>query len=136
MSGAALELDHVNVRTGNLDRQLAFYVQALGLIPRPNPESSRRGWWLGSDSRIFLHLIEDDSALLPASPQLEHIGFRVSETSGLLEKLDEQGIEFRVSVHQGGATIRIHLRDPDGNRLHVDAPAPSPGLPALPRTAG
>jgi catechol-2,3-dioxygenase len=115
-----IQLDHVNIRTANLDRLSRFYVEVLGLILSENPDQARRGHWLGCGGRPILHLVESDVAAPSPSPQLEHFGLLAMDVDEVLARLASSGVSYNVVRSDDTATLRIHLRDPDDNRLHID----------------
>jgi len=67
-------LDHVNIRTANLDAMVAWYRDMLGLETGPRPGFAFPGAWLYAGEHAIVHLIGRDVA--PAGPQqdlhLEH----------------------------------------------------------------
>lgn len=114
-------LDHVNVRTANLERLLAFYTNDLGLRATAT-HAARRGYWLGIESGIVLHLIEADATDRADRPQIEHFGFRAEGLADFLERLRGRGTDYRLDPIAEQGVARLQLRDPDGNRLHLDFP--------------
>ncbi|WP_430736771.1 VOC family protein [Roseicyclus salinarum] len=52
--------DHINIRTLNLERMVAWYEDVLGLRSGPRPEFPVPGAWLYLAGTCVIHLIEAD----------------------------------------------------------------------------
>jgi catechol 2,3-dioxygenase-like lactoylglutathione lyase family enzyme len=117
-------LDHVNLRTGDVERMVRFYVDVVGLVPGPRPAFDFTGAWLYAGDRPVVHLVGEPGTVSGASPgqrpSLEHFAFAADDLAGFIARLDAHGIAYRRALQVGGARFLVDLRDPDGNRLHVD----------------
>jgi catechol-2,3-dioxygenase len=121
---ALLYLDHVNLRTANLAGMTEFYCNVLGLRLGPRPAFAFGGAWLYCGERPVVHLVEVDQAPTPSGAlRLEHFAFSADNFEELAETLTRANVEHRVSKLVGSETRQINLRDPDGNRVHVDFPS-------------
>jgi hypothetical protein len=81
-----------------------------------------------------VHLVEIGETPRPSGElRLEHFAFSATGLSEFVERLRALGIEHRISIlpsfrdsggsptaRPGEGTRQVSLRDPDGNRLHVD----------------
>jgi catechol-2,3-dioxygenase len=120
---ALLFLDHVNLRTANLAGMTEFYCNVLGLRSGPRPAFAFAGAWLYCGERAVVHLVEIDQAANPTGAlRLEHFAFSANGFEELVAALTLAKVEHRVSKLVGSETRQINLRDPDGNRVHVDFP--------------
>jgi catechol 2,3-dioxygenase-like lactoylglutathione lyase family enzyme len=116
-------LDHVNLRTANLARMRAFYCDLLGLRDGERPPFSFGGAWLYSGQQAVVHLVEVGEQPAPSGElRLEHFAFLARDFDGMVRKLSEVGVEFRVSKLLGSSTRQLNIHDPDGNRIHLDFP--------------
>lgn len=119
--------DHVNIRTVNLDKMVAWYEDVLGLRSGARPEFSVPGAWLYLGDTCVLHLIEADPAPMEhaegESLRMEHIAFRAEGQDRFLAHLEERGVAYKLFPFEALETVLVFIRDPDGNRLHVDFPA-------------
>ncbi|HEY6078656.1 MAG TPA: VOC family protein [Polyangiaceae bacterium] len=114
-------LDHVNVRTAELERLVRFYEQVVGLKRGDRPPLGFPGAWLYAGERAVLHVVGVEQTPEPeGSLRLEHFAFAASNLAELLERLERDGVPYRQSRQAGTGTIVINLHDPDGNRLHLD----------------
>jgi catechol 2,3-dioxygenase-like lactoylglutathione lyase family enzyme len=122
-----LAFDHVNIRTVNLDRMVAWYEAVLGLHAGPRPDFPVPGAWLCLGDTCVLHLIEADPAPMvhtdAESLRMEHFAFRATGMSDFLARLDTNGVAYKLFPFDAMDTVLVFLRDPDGNRIHVDFPA-------------
>lgn len=115
-----LSLEHVNVRTARLELLCSFYENVLGLTRGPRPPFAFGGAWLYCASKPVVHLVEVPAANAPESPTLEHFAFAGQGLSDFLQRLRAQRVEYRLTRLPGSGQQQVFLRDPDGNRLHVD----------------
>jgi catechol 2,3-dioxygenase-like lactoylglutathione lyase family enzyme len=114
-------LEHVNIRTPNVEVLANFYCEVLGLVRGPRPAFDFPGAWLYLGDRPVVHLVG-----VPAEPRptgtlrLEHFAFSADDIEGLLAILQLREIPFRVGTPPGFPLRQVSFCDPDGNRLHVD----------------
>lgn len=115
-------LDHLNIRTGQLDKMIAWYCDILRLENGPRPPFPFPGAWLYAQDRAIVHLVDADPA--PADQgtdlKLEHGAFRASGYDAFLARLDAAGERFEVSKVPDMPIVQVNVWDPDGNHLHVD----------------
>jgi catechol 2,3-dioxygenase-like lactoylglutathione lyase family enzyme len=120
---ALIYLDHVNLRTQNLTGMTKFYCEVLGLSVGARPPFAFAGAWLYCGERPVVHLVEVSSPPSPSGAlSLEHFAFAANDFDELHSQLSEAGVEYRVSKLAGSETRQVNLRDPDGNRVHIDFP--------------
>lgn len=114
-------LDHVNVRTANLEQLVTFYQQVLQLEVGERPPLGFPGAWIYAGGRAVIHLVGVEEQPQPEGAlRLEHFAFSATGLREFLARLERLGIPFRQSRQPGTGNVVINLSDPDGNRLHVD----------------
>lgn len=114
-------LDHVNLRTADLARLRAWYVDVLGLSDGPRPGFSFGGAWLYCGERACVHLVEVAAPPAPEGPlRLEHFAFSAAGLAGFLSLLKRRGEAYRIGVIEDFGIIQVNIHDPDGNHIHVD----------------
>ena len=122
-----IAFDHVNIRTVNLKKMVAWYEDVLGLRSGPRPEFPVPGAWLYLAETCVIHLIEADPTPAPYSEgeslRMEHMAFRAEDMDAFVSKLEERGIAYKLFPFEALDIVLVFLRDPDGNRIHVDFPA-------------
>jgi len=122
-----LAFDHVNIRTVHLDAMVTWYQDVLGLKSGPRPEFPVPGAWLYLGDSCVLHLIEADPAPMKHTPdeslRMEHIAFRGSDMAAFIAGLEARNVAFKLFPFESLGIVLVFVRDPDGNRIHVDFPA-------------
>lgn len=114
-------LDHVNVRTANLEGLVRFYTDVLGLTQGERPPLGFPGAWIYVGGEPVIHLVGVSEQPQPeGSLRLEHFAFTASGLQDFLARLARFGVEYRQARQPGTGNVVINLHDPDGNRLHVD----------------
>ena len=126
-----LAFDHVNIRTVNLERMVTWYEDILGLRSGPRPDFPVPGAWLYLGETCILHLIEADpppsTYIEGESLRMEHMAFRAHGMDEFIAKLAERGVAYKLFPFDALDTVLVFIRDPDGNRIHVDFPAAESG---------
>ncbi|MFN3616108.1 MAG: VOC family protein [Rubrimonas sp.] len=120
--GLALRLDHVNIRTHQLDAMIGWYHDVLGLEPGPRPDFPFPGAWLYADGRPILHLVGVDVAPVadPDTLRIEHFALRGDDLDAFLERLHALGVTFKLGRVPGADIMQVNVWDPDDNHIHVD----------------
>lgn len=115
-------LDHVNVRTRNLDEMKAWYGHILGMREGKRPGFSFPGAWMYVDDRPVVHLVGVDRGL-PAHQsdlRLEHFALSATGLDEFLTKLKAERIDYKVAKVPDFPIIQVNIWDPDGNHIHID----------------
>lgn len=126
-----LAFDHVNIRTVNLEKMVAWYEDILGLRSGTRPDFPVPGAWLYLDETCILHLIQADPPppkyVEGESLRIEHMAFRADGMDEFIARLTERRVDYKLLPFDALETVLVFLRDPDGNRIHVDFPAAESG---------
>lgn len=94
----------------------AFYCEVLGfeVVPKPEPLASRGGrWFMAGPVQVHLGTEED---FRPA--RKAHLALRVSDFDTLVNRLEEDGMNWRWDTDLPGAR-RLYVDDPFGNRVEL-----------------
>jgi len=119
-----LQIDHVNIRTAQLDKAVAFYEGVLGMKSGKRPPFPFPGAWMYLGDQAIVHLVGVDSP--PNAPKdpdglrLEHVAFRGDDLDAFRRSLTAQGVAFEEIPVPGTDLLQLHFHDPDGNHIHVD----------------
>ena len=116
-------LDHVNLRTTQLDEMTAWYMDILGLENGPRPDFAMPGAWLYAGEAAIVHLvgIPDSPAVgSEADLKLEHFALTANDAAEFEARLKAKGIEYRKSGIDALGIVAFNVWDPDGNHIHVD----------------
>lgn len=121
MTIAIKRLDHVNVRTANLDAMIKWYGEMLGMKPGPRPDFSFPGAWLYAGDDAVIHLVGVDAAPEPPeSLTLEHFALSATGISDLIDRVNASGARHNVRKVPSFPIVQVNLWDPDGNHIHID----------------
>jgi catechol-2,3-dioxygenase len=119
------KLDHVNLRTTQLDTMIAWYRDILGLSNGYRPDFPFGGAWLYAGDTIVVHLVEIDgtpSVGSEANLKMEHFALTASGSAELEARLVAADQTYRKVVIEEIKTVAFNVWDPDGNHIHVDFP--------------
>jgi catechol 2,3-dioxygenase-like lactoylglutathione lyase family enzyme len=113
-------LDHVTLRTHDLEGTRAFFEAVLGLKPGYRPAFSFSGYWLYSDGEPVVHLIPGhDGPVDRRGETIDHVGFRLTDIDGMTRKLDGLSIPYsRMELPELGER-RLFIRTPSGILLEL-----------------
>lgn len=119
-------LDHVNLRTADLERAVAWYERILKLHNGARPKFGFGGAWLYVGDQAIVHLVkvETTEGANSGPLTLEHFALQATGFQEFLEFLGEEGIAYRVAELSSGPVeiVQVNIHDPDGNHIHVDFP--------------
>ena len=117
------KLDHVNVRTTQLDNMVNWYSLVLGMHTGDRPNFPFPGAWIYANDTVMVHLIGIDGPEGIGSEtylKLEHFAFTASGLNTFEAKLKELNEEYRRVELSAVNLVQINIWDPDGNHIHVD----------------
>lgn len=112
-------IDHIGLHISDLEKALRFYEETLGL-------RLHKLMRIGEAEIAFLHLNGTYLELVhrPGSPEgpprgrWSHIALHVDDFDGLVQRLEEEGLELRRLTLPDGIRI-IFFKDPDGHDVEV-----------------
>jgi catechol 2,3-dioxygenase-like lactoylglutathione lyase family enzyme len=117
------QLNHVNVRTTQLDTMVDWYTNVLGLRSGARPNFPFPGAWMYAGDTAIVHLvgIKGEPAVgAEVKLKLEH--FSLAATGGVefVAKLQTEDIKYHRAEIRDFNLCLINIWDPDGNHIHVD----------------
>ena len=116
-------LDHVNLRTAQLDTMIAWYVDVLGLHNGARPEFGFPGAWLYAGEGAIVHLVGITDAPGVGSEtalKLEHFALSATGADTFEARLKDRNVPYRKAGIADLGIVAFNLWDPDGNHIHVD----------------
>jgi catechol 2,3-dioxygenase-like lactoylglutathione lyase family enzyme len=134
------ELEHVNLRTPDLARAVAWYERVLGMRSGDKPKLSFPFAWMYSRAKPTVHIVEVKGITPIGNPTLEHFSFSAKGLKSFIERLEREKVAYE-AIQVPGVNIQVNVHDPDGNHIHIDfddaegADVP-PGVIKLFRDAG
>lgn len=114
-------LDHVNIRTANLEAMTRFYAEVLGLALGPRPPFSFDGAWLYCGDKAVVHLVLKPG-LSTADASIDHFAFRATGLSEFVSRLKANDVPYRITVVPQLELRQLRISDPDGNRIEIAFP--------------
>ncbi|MGI9315762.1 MAG: VOC family protein [bacterium] len=119
------KLDHINVRTTQLDSMIDWYTNVLGMRSGERPNFSFPGAWMYAGEAAAVHLVGIDGAPGTGSEtnlKLEHFAFSATGGDKFQAKLQAMGVHYkRIDIPEFNV-YQINIWDPDGNHIHIDFP--------------
>ena len=113
-------LDHINIRTANLDAMIGWYRDVLGLEQGARPPFPFPGAWMYCGEWPIVHLVAVEGHPAGEEPRLEHFAVNAEDLGAFLDRLEQLNIHFESAVVPEFNIIQINLWDPDRNHIHID----------------
>ena len=113
-------MNHFTVLTSDLEKCKAFYIDVLGLTEGYRPPFTFPGAWLYSGDQAILHIIA--GRLLPTDAQgvIDHMAFTASDLQSFIDRLNKNGITFKLQRLVGEHTWQLFCHDPDGAKVELN----------------
>ncbi len=121
-----VELEHVTMTCGNVERTAGFLIETLGLrlteSVRSEPDTWFNAFLRTRDRHHDLAFFQGGS---DDAPGLNHVCFAVPSVDRIVEACDllvERGIFLDSSLgrHLSGNNVFVYFKDPSGNRIEVN----------------
>ena len=119
----AVHIHHVNIRTTDLERTIAFYADAIGLTNGWRPDFGFPGAWLydGASPAVHLNLVSE--APQNTDNAVDHVAFAFDALDPALARLDRLGLRYTSPKPVPGTDIRqCFLQDPNGVTVELQGP--------------
>lgn len=117
------KLDHVNLRTTQLEEMIAWYVDILGLRLGERPDFGFPGAWMYAGDTAVVHLVGIDGTAGVGSEvalKMEHFALTATGAAAFEARLTATETGYRRAVLEQTRTVAFNISDPDGNHIHVD----------------
>jgi catechol 2,3-dioxygenase-like lactoylglutathione lyase family enzyme len=120
------QLNHVTVRTDDLEATRDFYRDVLGLTVGPRPPLTFPGYWLYCGEQAAVHLVPQRNAIGGGSGEttgnFDHVAFTADNFDGMRRHLAERGIAFREQDVPGARIRQLFLQDPNKVMIELNFP--------------
>ena len=118
-----MRLDHINVRSDDLESVKGAFTDILGLTEGARPPFPNPGHWLYGDGRPIVHLSSTDaSPPAQSTGALDHIAFHDDDLEGLIGRLNRAGIDYERRTVPGSGVRQVFFHIAHGIRIEVDFP--------------
>ena len=116
-------LDHVTLKTNNLETITKFYVDILGFkIADWRPNFAFNGSWLCLGDKALVHIILTEQ-LITKGGTVDHIAFTGDSLEFTRDRLLKDNVHFIQKNTPDGKFTQIFLNDPDNNKIEVTFPS-------------
>jgi catechol 2,3-dioxygenase-like lactoylglutathione lyase family enzyme len=109
-----LDFAHMVLQVGDIEASKHFYLDLLGLSPRPAIPLA--------DGRPVVPF-KQGIALTSGSPgkpaQIDHMAFRANDVRTIAKRLKATQVHFFKELHDGVLGLTIYVADPDGNKIEL-----------------
>jgi catechol 2,3-dioxygenase-like lactoylglutathione lyase family enzyme len=119
---ALTSLNHVTVRTDDLEGTRDFYQDVLGLAEGPRPPLGFPGYWLYCGEHPVVHLVPVRNGIGGGASRdtgsFDHVAFAAHDYEGMRERLGNRRIKFREQRVPETSIRQLFFEDP--NRVMVE----------------
>jgi catechol 2,3-dioxygenase-like lactoylglutathione lyase family enzyme len=121
------QLNHVTVRTDDLESTRDFYSDALGLTEGPRPPLAFPGYWLYCGEQAVVHLVPHSGAIGAgegdATGNFDHVAFTADDFEAMRERFRKLGLRFRENEVPGIRLRQLFVRDPNQVMIEINFPS-------------
>jgi len=124
-----MKLDHVTIRTQDLQATRSFFLTVFDLSEGERPRAIHRipGHWLYSEGHPLVHIIgSQGSGFDRAAEAIDHVGLRMEGYAEFRKKLDQLGIRYSTMDLADIGERRLFFRAPGGPLLEAVFSEPVP----------
>ena len=118
---AIVGLDHVNIRTTDLARTRAFFMEVLGLTVGWRPDFPFGGTWLYADGKDLVHLVEvANPGTASRGSALDHFAFAIDDYEAVERRLQAAGIAYDPVVSPNGGIRQMFITELNGVNIELN----------------
>ncbi len=129
-----MRLDHVTIRTDDLEATKDFFTEVLGLTVGERPGFRFAGYWLYNHERPIVHLVtpSPERSYVPGKDAaagadqgtgaVDHIAFFGDDHEALIKRLKARGLEFTERAQAGTGTRQVFVVGPHSLVVEIDFP--------------
>jgi len=125
------QLNHVTVRTDDLEATRDFYNEALGLAPGPRPPLTFPGYWLYCGEQAVVHLVPRSGAIGAGdggdTGNFDHVAFTAADFDGMRARFTKLGIRFSEREVPGIRLRQLFVQDPNQVMIELNFPSAANG---------
>jgi len=124
--GVVQSIDHINLRTPQLEETLSFYEQLLGLRRgrAAGMDQARNAWLYDDADKPIIHVnMPEESEAVPEpihSGRLHHVALDCAGFDGTVDRIAELGLESSHNYIDEIGLRQIFVFDPNGVRLELN----------------
>jgi catechol 2,3-dioxygenase-like lactoylglutathione lyase family enzyme len=133
---AGYHLNHINIRTLDLEGTRDFYADVMGLEEGFRPPFPTPGHWMYAGDAAIVHISPSEpDGPARTNPEgmgdgLDHFAMWGSGLDDQLATLDRHGIDYEKRLAGGGRVIQVFFDDPNGARIELGFDPEAEGVTA------
>jgi catechol 2,3-dioxygenase-like lactoylglutathione lyase family enzyme len=121
------QLNHVTVRTRDMEGTKDFYEKVLGLKAGWRPPLTFPGYWLYCGEQPVVHLVPHNGAIgaganTDGTGNFDHVAFVAKDFYGMRKHFAGLGIKFMDRDPPGAGVQQIFFPDPNGVMIEINFP--------------
>ena len=123
-----MHIDHINIAAPAelLLKVRSFYCDVIGLTDGFRPEFSRNGFWLYSEGKPIIHLIESLQHFRNEKQgYFDHFALQATGLKKFIDKLEASGTSYKLSYLPDIDLSQVFCNDPCGTRVELNFPGES-----------
>lgn len=122
------QLNHVTVRTDDLEGTRDFYSEVLGLKDGARPPLTFPGYWLYCGDQAVVHLVPRSGQIGAGNGadtgNFDHVAFVAADFEGMRARFKKLGVPFSEREVPGIRLRQLFLTDPNRVMIEINFPAP------------
>ena len=129
-------VDHINIRTANVEGMARWYEDILEMPKGPRPDFGFPGAWLYLGDLAFIHLVGVDTMPEDTDPKLEHFALRATGLADFLDRLQSNDVAYQIAEVPSLRITPDQQRQLDVRQMRQQRRAPGLGALAPRRQVG
>ncbi len=127
-----VDINHVAIRTLDLDKTNRFYTEVLGMTLAERPPFDFPGSWLAI-GQTMIHVLagkaayDSEGRFRPLGGCVDHISISAEGFDGYARRFGEHGLDWREFKVPGADIVQIFVRDPNGVLIELNFTASREG---------
>jgi catechol 2,3-dioxygenase-like lactoylglutathione lyase family enzyme len=118
------ELNHVTVRTYDMEGTREFYEKVLGLNVGPRPELGFPGYWLYCGKQALVHLVPESAGLGagsgPDTGNFDHVAFLGNDYDAMRSHFSDLRLPFRENAVPSARLRQLFITDPNKVMIEIN----------------
>ena len=120
------DLNHVAIRTLDLEKTNKFYTEVLGMKFAKRPQMDFPGSWLQIGEGTMIHVLAGDAAydiegkFRPVGGAVDHISIGAKGYDEFSRRFAELGLDWREMALPDAGIMQLFLRDPNGILIELN----------------
>lgn len=119
------DIQHVAIRTNDLDATNRFYTEILGMTLAPRPDFNFPGSWLQMGETL-IHVmagsagLDENGGFTPGSNVVDHLALGAKGFDGFRDRFKEHGLDWRENGIADFGLWQLFVKDPSGITIELN----------------